>query len=138
MKYLQEIRNKFAREEIYPISNYFTDAEEVNLLERSIAHIKRNKRVYKQLIVALAIVGLSANIGFAQGMEKFDRAGLKFLTIARKIAYWALIIKATSDVMKKALAGDLQSISSTVIKYVIAYATLYFLPFAFSLVEDIF
>ena len=74
----------------------------------------------------------------AQDLAKLDQAGVKILNIVQKIGYWIILVKATKDVITSLLNGANNDISGIVIKYVIAYGSLFALPWMLTLVEGIF
>ena len=72
------------------------------------------------------------------GMEKLNDAGYKLLNITQIIGYWVLGVTTTYNVIKSGVGGDVKKIGNIIISGIIIYGSLYFLPWAFHLVENIF
>lgn len=71
-------------------------------------------------------------------LSGIDVAGGNLLTVFYKIGFWVILSKCIFDLIRNAIQGDIHSIGTTVIRYVMLYAALYFVPFAMHLVEGIF
>lgn len=70
--------------------------------------------------------------------SKIDIAGSTILNICRNIGYWACLIMATVEIIKSLSQGDTKSVSKIIAKYLIGFGALYFLPFLFDLIRNIF
>lgn len=128
----------------YTIHEFLTNEhhKELKKIDQFIGHIKRNKKLYLQLIVILAFIGLNTGISFADGiattLAKIDRAGNNFLRIAKGIGYWAILIKGVTEVIKSGMEGDKETAVKIVLRYVLIYAVLFFFPVALRMVEEVF
>lgn len=93
---------------------------------------------FKTILLALVLVFLSTSICFAAGMDNLDTKGNEVLFMIRKIGFWIILFKAICDIIQEALRGDLHAVGKTVLNYVILYGSLFFLPYAFRVVEGLF
>jgi len=71
-------------------------------------------------------------------LAKIEAGGQRILNIVRTIGFWLILIKAIAEVVKAGLNGDRNAITQIIITYVLIYASLFFLPWALRLVEEIF
>ena len=91
----------------YRIESYtiheFLNREEISYLNRTIDHIKSNKKKYMLLVIIIALtVDLSKISSFAltPGVQAIDAAGQKILDLIRRVGYWIAIILCSKDVLK--------------------------------------
>lgn len=111
----------------------------INLIEKSIKHLKRNKSKYMLLIYIIAItVDLSSITVFASDISAIDKAGMEILNLIRKVGYWVGIILCAKDVIKHCMRGHTDSIGSVVAMYGMSFGVLYFLPWLFDLIKGLF
>lgn len=128
----------------YTIQEFLADEhhKEQSIIDKFVGHISKNKKLYLQLVVILAYIGLNTGISFADGITttlvKIDKAGNNFLRISKGIGYWAILIKGVTEVVKSGMEGDKETAIKIVLKYVMIYAVLFFFPVALRMVEDIF
>lgn len=69
---------------------------------------------------------------------RVDAAGWKILNIARSIGYWICIVMCTVEIIKCVMEGDTKNISKIMMRYCLAFAALYFMPWMLDLIKDIF
>lgn len=70
--------------------------------------------------------------------SRIDQAGRTLLIIIQKVGYWVCIIMATKEVLSELMGGTLKNIGQVVMKYSVAFGTLFALPWIFDLIVDIF
>lgn len=122
----------------YTVTECFkvTKIEDIFSLDRAIGHIKKNKFKYMKLV---CLIALSVNLaGFAPSTAAIDKAGNTILALMRKVGYWVGIILCTKDVIKHSMRGHLESIGTVVALYGISFGVLYFLPWFFNIIMEIF
>lgn len=116
--------------------------------KKSILSIKANKvlknKLFKESALLIgsttAILILKTNDCYAMAdMTKIDVAGNMFLEIVKHAGYWIILLVAICNVIKTATATNNNSdIFKVIAKYILIYATLFILPWAFDLVEGVF
>lgn len=124
---------------------------ELNLLEIKMINdldeelgwlIENDNKAYRNVVVGLAftMTALSSSLVFASGLDSIDTLGNTFLNIVRRAMYWICLIKALVDVGKEVSRGgdNMGNIGKIIMKYVLAFATLYLLPWLFDLVKESF
>lgn len=119
----------------------FLNMEEISYLDRTINHIKNNKKKYMLLVIIIALtVDLSKISSFAltPGVQAIDAAGQKILDLIRRVGYWIAIILCSKDVLKHCMRGHVESIGSIIAMYGLSFGVLYFLPWLFDLIKNIF
>ena len=113
----------------------------IKMLDKSIEHIKKNKKKYMTLVILIALtVNLSCINAFAvaPGAAAIDAAGQKILDLVRKVGYWIGVILCSKDVLKHCMRGHLDSIGSVIAMYGMSFGALYFLPWLSDLIKNIF
>ena len=63
---------------------------------------------------------------------------MQILTLVRQVGYWLCIILCAKDVVKKSMKGNMDSIGTVVTMYGMTFGTLYFLPWLFDLIKQVF
>lgn len=113
--------------------------KDLSILDKSIAHIKRNKKKYIVLVLLVSLtVDLSTITSFAVDTSAIDKAGNEILSLIRKVGYWVGIILCSKDVIKHCMRGHLESIGTIVAMYGMGFGVLYFLPWLFDLIKGLF
>ena len=113
--------------------------KDLSILDKSISHIKRNKKKYIVLVLLVSLtVDLSTIISFAVDTTAIDKAGNEILLLIRKVGYWVGIILCSKDVIKYCMRGHLESIGTIVAMYGMGFGVLYFLPWLFDLIKGLF
>lgn len=101
-------------------------------------HILNDYRIRRAAITFIAIQGLLTKIVFAEGLDTVDRAGQTLLSTAQRIGYWACLIMCIIEVIMALLSHRKDSVKGICIKYVMGFASLYFMPWVFDLIKDLF
>ena len=115
--------------------------EFIKMLDKSIEHIKKNKKKYMTLVILIALtVNLSTVSAFAAapGTAAIDAAGQKILDLVRKVGYWIGVILCSKDVLKHCMRGHMDSIGGVIAMYGMSFGALYFLPWLFDIIKSIF
>lgn len=71
-------------------------------------------------------------------MARVNMAGNMFLGIIQTIAFWLCLIGAIIEILKCVANGSSKDIGRILMKYLLIFASVYLLPFAFDLIRDIF
>lgn len=71
-------------------------------------------------------------------ISKIDSAGFTMLSLVRTIGYWICIIMCVIEILRALMQGDTKSIGKIIIKYILAFAAFYFLPWLFDIIKGIF
>ena len=114
-----------------------------SLLSLKLKRLFENELFKKSLISigeSSIMIILNANNCYAMAdMTKIDVAGNMFLEIVKHAGYWIILIVAICNVIKTATTTNNNSdIFKVIAKYILIYATLFILPWAFDLVEGVF
>ena len=114
-----------------------------SLLSLKFKRLFENELLKKSLISigeSSIMIILNANNCYAiADMSKIDVAGNMFLEIVKHAGYWIILIVAICNVIKTATTTNNNSdIFKVIVKYILIYATLFILPWAFDLVEGVF
>ena len=114
-----------------------------SLLSLKLKRLFENELFKKSLISigeSSIMIILNANHCYAVAdMSKIDVAGNMFLDIVKHAGYWIILIVAICNVIKTATTTNNNSdIFKVIAKYILIYATLFILPWAFDLVEGVF
>lgn len=131
--------------EVYSVQEFLNKdvIEEINKIDKMIGHLKRNKNKYR---LAVTLIALTVNLSGVNVLAltesaasiSVDRAGWQILNLMRSVGYWVCIILCTKDVILKSMKGHMNSVGTVVASYGIAFGTLYFLPWLFDLIQQIF
>lgn len=115
------------------------DYKENEIWESFANHIKSNKRLEKMFTFVVGSLmyckEVYASVG---GLQGIDALGGKLLSVCRKFAYWVGIIMCIVEIIKSLLQGDSKSIGKIIIKYILAFAAIYFVPWLFDLIKASF
>lgn len=115
---------------------------ELTLTEIKLGY-KEKDLIKKVLVVSLAYFFIEQSKVFAygpDGLNAIDTLGNKFLSIAQQITYWICIVMAIVDVAKEVLKGSNQAsgIGKVLMKYVLAFTSIYLIPWLFDLIRESF
>jgi hypothetical protein len=103
--------------------------------------------VKKLFIIAIMIIIIinvcclstfAATKNIEEGLANLDNKMEGLLTVVYRIGYWVLLIIAFIDILSSVMSKNIKEVGKVILRYVIIYASLYLLPFLFSLVSDIF
>lgn len=90
------------------------------------------------LSICIITTILCFNSVSAGNLDKLDVKGNEILIIIRRLAYWIILIIASKEVIKNMTNHDLKGIGNTILKYVIVYGSLWFIPWILKSVEGLF
>lgn len=102
--------------------------------------IIKNPRVTKCFVLSIALMN-TLTVAYADGnaiSSKIDTTGNMILTLMQSIARWVCIIMCLVEITKALGNGTTKDIGKILLKYTLAYATTFILPFLFDSIEGIF
>ena len=104
--------------------------------------MKFNLKKFFMIIMIIAIMVLYLSVfAFADSpdkLAKLDATGNQLLYLARRIGFWIITVMATYKVIQCALKGNRKEVGEIIITYVLIYGSMFLIPWAMRLVEDIF
>lgn len=116
------------------------ERKELNKLEEIATKIVENPRLRRMTVFAIA--GLNymsvAAADAAAATSKIDVAGNMFLGIVQGIGYWLCLIGCIMEILKCVMNGSSKDVGRIMLKYLLIFATLYLMPWAFDLIKGIF
>ncbi len=128
------------RREITMSLSEFLNMTRENELERLI-----NNKKFKGFLVAGLATGLfiiNNNVVFAANpnLSGIDKMGQTFLHIIQSAGYWICLVMALVTILREITKGgdNFGQIGKVILRYIIAFSALYFLPYFFDIVKECF
>lgn len=116
---------------------------EINEINKSLC--KMSRKGYKILVTSVAtilFILVRYNPVFAEGLVQVDKMGNQLLGIAQQVCYWICLIMGIKEIITELLKGDAihnpSDIMRAIIKYAIAFASVYFMPYLFDMIKTMF
>lgn len=97
----------------------------------------KNKNIALTTIVTTSLIFYTSP-SLAQNLSKLDKAGFKILDIVQRIGYWIILVQATREIISSIMSGANKNIGGVIVKYVLAYGSLFALPWLLDLVKGVF
>lgn len=116
------------------------DIEIENGLECIATKIINNDRLRKMSVFVIAGLNYTSTVlaDTADAVGRIDSAGNMFLGIIQSIGYWLCLIGCIMEILKSVMNGSSKDVGKVMLKYLLIFAALYLMPFAFNLVKEIF
>lgn len=116
------------------------DIEVENGLENIVTKIMKDDRLKKITVFTIASLNCMSTVyaDTAQAVSKINNAGNAFLTIFQSIGYWLCLIGCIMEILKSVMNGSSKDVGRIMLKYILIFAALYVMPFAFKLISEIF
>lgn len=116
------------------------ERRELQKIDDMIGKIMGNSRLKKMLVFTVAGLNYASTVlaDTGQAVANIDDAGGTFLGIIQSIGYWLCLIGCMMEILKSVLNGTSKDIGKIIIKYLMIFAALYFMPWAFDLIKEIF
>ena len=73
-----------------------------------------------------------------EAVARIDNAGLMFFGIIQSIGYWLCLIGCIMEILKSVMNGSSKEVGKLMMKYILIFAALYLMPFAFNLIREVF
>lgn len=109
-------------------------------VETLASKILKDERLTRCFVIGIALINIS-NIVYADATQvtsKIDVAGNMFLDITQSIARWTCLVMCLIEITKSVMNGSTKDIGKIMLKYLLAFATTFLLPFGFDMIESIF
>lgn len=111
-----------------------------NGLECIATKIINNDRLRKMSVFVIAGLNYTSTVlaDTADAVGRIDSAGNMFLGIIQSIGYWLCLIGCIMEILKSVMNGSSKDVGKVMLKYLLIFAALYLMPFAFNLIKEIF
>ena len=115
------------------------DIELENGLESIARKIINNDRLRKITVFTLASLNYMSTVyaDATEAVAKIDNAGLMFFGIIQSIGYWLCLIGCIMEILKSVMNGSSKEVGKLMMKYILIFAALYLMPFAFNLIREV-
>lgn len=102
--------------------------------------VTKDKYIEKLVVISMAcMLGLGKIANAATDVEgKITGAGQKFFSIIRTLGYWLCLIGCIVEILKSVSTGGSKDIGKIIMKYLLIFGALYFMPWAFDLIKEMF
>lgn len=116
------------------------DIELENGLENIARKIINNDRLRKMTVFTIAGLNYMSTVyaDATEAVARIDNAGLMFFGIIQSIGYWLCLIGCIMEILKSVMNGSSKEIGKLMMKYILIFAALYLMPFAFNLIREVF
>ena len=119
--------------------------KEMNRVENLLNHIKKNKSLYRKLVLIVCMMLMSGYLNPVSAymadvnaaISKLDKLGNQLLKLVRTVGYWVVLLITSKDCIAQAINGDKKGVGGSVTKGLMIMAVIYFLPELFSMMESI-
>jgi hypothetical protein len=111
--------------------------QEESVTESLLAHLDRHKIKYRVIGTAIILFLGITDVSFAAGTG-IDVQAKKLYVRLVGVGKWIIIIKGGIDTIKAVVDGDFPATKTKFLGYVLTYAILWALPWAFEEVEKLF
>ena len=124
----------------YSISEFLhLEEEDLNIIEKFLDHIKRNKVVYSRLVLIIALLMKNNSIVYADSFEAkdyflLDLEGLKAVVLA-KYSFLGLGLKEIMSVM--IAGGSFKEATTSGMQYLLTYVLIKLYPSLFNMFSKI-
>ncbi|MGG7142502.1 hypothetical protein ACQPVP_03450 [Clostridium nigeriense] len=118
------------------------EIKEINKEDSFIGDLMKDKRISKLLIFTTACINISNNVlaSTEDALNKVDIIGTQFLSIIQRVGFWVCVIGCILEILiavfKK--GGGKNEILSLIFKWLIIFASFYFLPATFRFIAEAF
>lgn len=108
-------------------------------IKKAQTFILNNNKIKKTLVLAIACSLIIEKIAYAEpNLQVIASAGQTLLTTAQTIGYWACLVMCIIEIIMSMLSHQSNKLKEICIKYVIAFASLYFMPWIFDFIKELF
>lgn len=116
------------------------DVKLENGLEPIAQRIINNDRLRRMTVFVIAGLNYANTVlaNTTDAVGRIDSAGNMFLGIVQSIGYWLCLIGCIMEILKSVMNGSSKDVGKIMMKYLLIFAALYLMPFAFNLIKDIF
>lgn len=141
------------REKTYSISEFlgYLNDKDIDILDREVrtglekldVQIEKylyNPKTRTMLVTVTACLAntVTALAGVAEAKSKMRSVGQEIFGLCQETAFWISLIMCAIEIIRALISGDRKSVTGIVAKYLIGFGALFFLPWLFELIRDIF
>lgn len=103
-------------------------------------NLKLNRKTQAMLTFVFANLMMINNVlaKTTVNTASLDKVGFTMLTIIRSFGYWVLLGMCLVEIIKSLMSGDQKGIGKIIVKYLLGFGALYFMPFLFDTVKEAF
>lgn len=118
------------------------EIKEINKADSFIGDLMKDKRISKLLIFTTACLNIAEKVlaSTEDALNKVDIVGRQFLGIIQRVGFWVCVIGCILEIIiavfKK--GGGKNEVLSTIFKWLIIFASFYFLPATFKFIAEAF
>ena len=126
--------------EVQAAEKTYKDIEIENGLENLATKIINDDRLRRLTVFTIAGLNYASEVlaDTSQAVAKINVAGYTFLNIVQTLGYWLCLIGCIMEILKSLMNGSSKDIGKLMLKYLLIFAALYLMPWAFDLIREIF
>ena len=118
--------------------------KEINRVENLLNHIKKNKSLYRKLVLIVCVMLMSGYlnpvsaymIDVNDAINKIDKLGNLLWKLVSTIGYWVTLLTTAKKCIAQAINGDKKGVGGAVTKGLMIMAVIYFLPELFDMMKS--
>lgn len=101
---------------------------------------KKDTKLYKTIVFTIAGLNYASLVlaDTSAAVGKINSAGYMILSVAQSIGYWLCLVGCIIEILKSVMNGTSKDAAKIMMKYILYFAALYLMPFAFNMIRDIF
>jgi len=98
--------------------------------------VMKNARLKKFTITLLGLSLYFKDVFAVAATKGPDKLGWLLLGLIREWAYWVLLLWCIVEVIRNGISGDGKKTLPTIMKFVIIFASMYFIPSLFNAIKE--
>lgn len=122
------------------------DIKFINSFDKAIPKLLNDPIMERCIVISVAYsmyyITSPIKVAAAEGLEAVDSVGFKILSIAQKVCYWVCLTMGIKDIIQELMKNDILhnpgDIVRVIIKYSLAFASVYVMPELFDLIKASF
>lgn len=130
------------KETTYSFSEFiqYLDSKNIRKLDKEVGVMLKVPKTRKLIITLTACLmhytPVLADVGKASA--KIAQLGSEILGLCQTAGYWVCLVMCVLEIIKAGVNGDSRSISKIMAKYILLFSGLYFMPWIFDSIRDVF
>lgn len=114
------------------------DIELENGLESIATKIMKDTRLRKMAVFTISSLNYMsvAYAGIEEANAKVNNVGYMLFSSIQTIGYWLCLIGCIMEILKSVMNGSSKDVGKIMLKYLLIFASLYLMPFAFNLIKE--
>lgn len=111
-----------------------------NGLESIADKIMNNDRLRKMTVFTIASLNYASTVfaGVEEANAKVNNVGYMLFSSIQTIGYWLCLIGCIMEILKSVMNGSSKEVGKIMLKYLLIFASLYLMPFAFNFIKEAF